>query len=114
MTPPQSLFSHQLVPLLLWPNLIWLHGITCNYHFAEGDAVNGLKILFWEGTEEEPVSPGRYARGFVDIRDLPQPPRAADWVELEWATYDVEQVSASVYNISKLILKLSGDLWQTR
>lgn len=114
MTTPASLFHHEHVPHLLWPDLIDEFGVDYDYHFAEGDSVKSLRGLLIEGVEDEPVSPGRYARFWADLRDLPQPPRAADWIELEWATYDVEQVGATLFNISRLIVKLSGQSWQGR
>src|SRR5262245_28442980 len=114
MTTRQALFNHEDVPQLLLPEMIAEFGVTYNYHFAEGDSVKGLRGLLIEGVEDEPISPGRYARFWADLRDLPQPPKAADWIELEWATYDVEQVGATLYDISRMIVKLSGQAWQGR
>lgn len=112
MTTPLSLFSRVHVPDILWPSLISVFGVPYDYHFAEGDYVKGIIGILIEGVEDEPVSPGRYARFLANSRDLPRPPRAADWIELEYATYDVESVHATPFDISTLIVKLSGQSWQ--
>ena len=111
MTPPQSLFSGSHVPDILWPDLVDEFGVDFNYHLAEGDAVRGLRGILIEGMEGEAVSPGRYARIWVDSRDLPRRPRPADWVELDEANYDVESVDDSLASIPRLTIKLSGQTW---
>jgi hypothetical protein len=111
VTPPYSQFTGTSVPDVLWPDLVDEFGVDFNYHLAEGDAVRGLRGLLVEGLEGEASAPGRYARIWVDTRDLPRRPRRADWVELGDSSYDVETVDDSLASIPRLTIKLSGQTW---
>lgn len=109
-----SLFTEERVPDLLMPDLLTEHETTFDYHLAEGDARSGLTGMLLEGVEGEPVSPGRYARIWMDIRQLPREPRSADWIVVDDETYDVEYVAATLYDIWQLTIKLTGQQWQSR
>jgi hypothetical protein len=111
MDIPQSLFTGAQVPEMLWPDQLWQYGAEYDYHLAEGDAVAGVLGILTEGAEGEFVSPGRYARMLIDARDLPRAPRAADWIDVGDKTYDVEQVEETVFGISRLVIKLTGQSW---
>jgi hypothetical protein len=106
-----SIFSEDMVPDMLWPDLLTIHATIYDYHLAEGDTRSGLRGMLMEGLEGEPVSPGRYARMWVDTRDLPRQPRASDWLHLNGDSYDVESVSATVNEMSQLVIKRSGQSW---
>jgi len=110
MNAPATLFTNQ-VAALLWPSLLAQHGAEYDYHLAEGDAVMGVRGMLTEGVEGEFVSPGRYARCLIDSRDLPRPPRAADWIDIGDETYDVESVEGTLSGISRLVVKLTGQTW---
>ena len=111
MDPDNSLFCGSHVPDILWPDLLTVYGRECQYHMAEGDTVAGVTGILLPGMEDEWTSPGRYARFFIDGRDLPREPQAADWIDLVWNTYDVESVTATEYGIYRLVIKLSGQKW---
>jgi hypothetical protein len=111
---PGSRFSGENVPGLLWPDLLEEFGVEYSYHTAEGEQIPALRGVLIEGVEGEPLSPGRYARFWLDLRDLPREPRSADWIVLGTETYDVERVDATLYDLSRLVIKLGGQKWQTR
>lgn len=112
MSIPTTLFQSQ-VNALLWPSLLAQHGAEYDYHLAEGDIVSGVTGMLTEGREGEFVSPGRYAHCYIDSSDLPRPPRASDWIDIGEETYDVEKVEAMLSGIHHLIVKLTGQQWQT-
>src|SRR5262245_22133208 len=102
--PPQSRFASHNVPLVLWPDLLAEFGSVYTYHTAEGEELQGLRGILIEGLDDEPHSPGRYARFWVDLRDLPREPRSADWVLLNGVQYDVDRVDATLYDIARLVI----------
>ena len=112
MSAPVTLFTEQ-VNVLLWPSLLAQHGARYDYHLAEGDIVSDVRAMLTEGVEGEGLSPGRYARCYVDGSDLPRPPRAADWIDIGDDVYDVESVQALLTGIYHLTVKLAGQEWQT-
>lgn len=110
---PTSTFSANDVPLLLWPDLVEHFGVDYEYHTADGEVIPDLRGIYFEGAEDEPIAPGRYARLWVDLRDLPREPRSSDWVLIgDSDTYDVEVVKATPYDIGLLVIKRSGQAWQ--
>lgn len=110
---PGSYFTIETVPFVLWPDLVAVYGSEYTYHTAEGETVPGLQGILIEGVEDEALSPGRYARFWVDRRDLPREPRSADWLFLGDATYDVERVDATVFDLNRLVIKLTQQNWQS-
>lgn len=112
-TIPVSQFTGQHVPEYLWPDLIEEFGVDIGYHTVEGEILTVCGLLL-EGMEGEFKTGGRYLRCVLDHSDLPRPPQASDWIELSATTYDVESVEATLYNISRCVIKLSGQSWLTR
>jgi hypothetical protein len=108
---PGSRFSADNVPYILWPDLLDEFGSDYTYNTADGEKLSGLRGVLIEGLVDEPVSPGRYARLWIDARDLPREPRAADWILLNDTSYDVERVDATLFDICRLVIKLSGKCW---
>jgi hypothetical protein len=108
---PGSRFSADNVPYILWPDLLDEFGSDYTYNTADGETISGLRGVLIEGLVDEPVSPGRYARLWVDSRELPREPCAADWIVLNDTRYDVERVDASLFDIYRLVIKLSGQCW---
>ena len=109
---PGSRFAAQNIPYVLWPDLLDEFGTDYIYHTAEGEEFQARGILI-EGMETEAVSPGRYARFWVDTRDLPREPRSADWLILPGpVNYDVERVDATLYDLDRLVIKLASGDWE--
>lgn len=111
MSAPVTLHTDQ-VNTLLWPSLLAQHGARYDYHLAEGDIVNGVLGMLTEGVEGEGLSPGRYARCYLDGSDLPRAPRKADWIDIGNTEYDVESVNALLTGIYILTVKQAGQEWQ--
>ena len=107
-----SNFSDYLVPELLMPSMLTEHDTVYDYHLAEGDIRTGLMGMLMEGREREAISPGRYARIWIDTDDLPRPPRSADWLVIRNTTYDVESVTDTLFNWARLVIKQTGQSWQ--
>lgn len=112
MLPGGSRFAAENVPYVLWPDLLNEFGSDYEYHTAEGETVAGLRGILIEGLVEEAVSPGRYARFWVDTRDLPREPRSADWILLNGITFDVERADATLYDLVRLVIRKSGQNWE--
>lgn len=108
---PGSRFSAENVPYLLWPDLLAEFGVDYEYHTAEGEIIGNLRGILIEGQVDEAVSPGRYARFWVDSRDLPREPRSADWILLNDTTFDVERPDATLYDLIRLVIRRSGQGW---
>ena len=106
-----SRFTEEYVPDLLWPDLMTDHATTYDYHLAEGDVRPGLTGMLMEGVEGEQISPGRYARIWIDARDLPRQPRSSDWIVINGESYDVENVSDTLYRLQLLTLRKTGQDW---
>src|SRR4051812_4907486 len=109
-TLAQAFFSSYCVPDVLWPDLLGQFGVEFEYHMPEGDA-GTVAGIFIEGIESESRSPGRYARIWLDQRDLTRESRPADWIILSGVTYDVESVDATPFAISRLVIKVSDQDW---
>ena len=109
-----SIFNEEYVPDYIMPDLLTVHNTYFDYHLAEGDTRAGLTGMLMEGVEGEPVSPGRYAKIWIDSRQLPRDPRSADWIVIDDDMYDVESVSATLHHIFQLTIKLTGQQWQAR
>lgn len=107
-TLPGSRFSADNVPYILWPDLLEEFGSDYDYYTPEGDRFEGLRGILLEGMIDETTSPGRYARHWVDTRDLGREPRSADWIVVGGVTYDIERVDATLFDLQRLVIKRSG------
>ena len=99
-------FLSDMIPNL-WGALIWQFGRVVDYWLRHDSSTSTTITIVWvEGAEDEPISPGRYSRIKLIDTDLPRPPQAGDTVIRDDGTeYQVVRVDAWAVGASQAILQ---------
>ena len=89
-----------------WRDQIAGFGRDVDYWIANDTGQAGTITVIWtEGQEDEPVSPGRYSHIKVQNADLPRNPKLGDAVVNDGVEYDVVRVGAFANNYSQIVLQ---------
>jgi hypothetical protein len=89
---------------MLWAALLPEFGRTVQY-YSDVDPPIAITVIWREGVEGEPISPGSYSNILVQVADLPRPPSTRDMVESEAGMFEVWTADASAYGYSRCVLK---------
>lgn len=93
---------------MLWDALLPEFGRTVQY-YSDVDPPITLTVIWREGVEDEPLSPGSYSNILVQVADLPRPPSKRDMVESEAGMFMVWTAGASAYGYSRCTLKAAPE-----
>jgi len=98
-------FISQMIPIL-WSPLVWQFGRSVDYWLGKDSSTSTTITVVWvEGAEDEPVSPGRYSRIKIMDSDLPRLPQAGDTVMKDGIEYEVVRVDGWATGTSQAILQ---------
>jgi hypothetical protein len=100
----QTKFATEYVPLN-WAAQLAMFGRTVAYTPRDSDEPVELDVVWKEGAEDEPTSPGSYSNITVFNDDLDDGPAKGDAVVADGATFDVVRVDAYAIGYSRCVLK---------